>query len=547
MPPVSREVVIEAVKEYGEAWVTQDPTRIGQLFTQDAVYVERAFDRNATFRGRKAIEKYWKYQICGKQSDISFRHVESEMVRDADEPIAVVKWLAEFQNHRANRADKTIKQVRFCQMAKLIFEGTKILYLEEYAQGMAGPAVRWPGMDDKDDELLSKIRFDPPKPPPPVACENCKAMFASRTKLFAHLRDTELQPDGQCVPNNEDIEMDVLVCLSMSYSSVKDPQQYIQRAFAKLHGELDAITWAVPTELTASAIVNVATVKLSEALLKDIPIEDMPTKLNDELRVLTQNEGGVSIHTAGIVSRPCAPERRDFEKYAALIPWTLLKTQTPCIDESHTSAAAAAATEEQISVSPSTENGGDPTKQTKMWRRPIEETKAFEFVDATVARRIKHAARLMRDYGNSSPTTNFSDDKLRVRTSTMEEPFHRFCKISISMRSSLPGCIERLLGLIVAYTLCELEDNEFVAALQDTEGRCQPDQLFPSECVILVEPAITRYETKTKLGLCRDSLGTCEAVMSSIDQAEMFILNRMVKNECLLEEWMSSRNPEKSR
>ena len=46
------------------------------------------------------------YQICGKQSNISFIHVDSEIVRDADEPVAVVKWLAEFDNRRENRAEK---------------------------------------------------------------------------------------------------------------------------------------------------------------------------------------------------------------------------------------------------------------------------------------------------------------------------------------------------------------------------------------------------------------------------------------------------------
>ena len=73
---------------------------------KDAAYVERSFDKKTTFRGCTAIEKYWKYQICGKQSNISFLHVDSEIVRDADEPVAVVKWLAEFDNRRENRAEK---------------------------------------------------------------------------------------------------------------------------------------------------------------------------------------------------------------------------------------------------------------------------------------------------------------------------------------------------------------------------------------------------------------------------------------------------------
>ena len=39
------------------------------------------------------------------------------MVRDIDKPIAVVKWLAEFDNRRENRvgesSDKTYKRVRY--------------------------------------------------------------------------------------------------------------------------------------------------------------------------------------------------------------------------------------------------------------------------------------------------------------------------------------------------------------------------------------------------------------------------------------------------
>ena len=48
------------------------------FFTQDDVYIERAFDWKATFCGHKAIADYWKCQICGKQFNIAFCHVELE-------------------------------------------------------------------------------------------------------------------------------------------------------------------------------------------------------------------------------------------------------------------------------------------------------------------------------------------------------------------------------------------------------------------------------------------------------------------------------------
>ena len=65
MPSVSRETVLAAVRKYGEAWTAQDPTQLENLFTQNAIYVERPFDGKATFRGREAIEKYWKYKMNG--------------------------------------------------------------------------------------------------------------------------------------------------------------------------------------------------------------------------------------------------------------------------------------------------------------------------------------------------------------------------------------------------------------------------------------------------------------------------------------------------
>lgn len=114
---ISRDRVIQIVNLYGKAWTNQDPNILPQIFAPDAIYIERAYDTNATFKGLSAIVRYWNYQIVGKQSNVKFRHVESEMVRDVDQPnVAVVKWLAEFDNRRENRvgesSDKTYKRVR---------------------------------------------------------------------------------------------------------------------------------------------------------------------------------------------------------------------------------------------------------------------------------------------------------------------------------------------------------------------------------------------------------------------------------------------------
>ena len=100
MTALTREAVCHAVSEYGLAWTTQDPDRLAALFTADAVYVERPFDRGATFRGRDAIRNYWRRQVGGKQANVTFRHVASELVLDAERRVAVVTWLAEFDNVR---------------------------------------------------------------------------------------------------------------------------------------------------------------------------------------------------------------------------------------------------------------------------------------------------------------------------------------------------------------------------------------------------------------------------------------------------------------
>ena len=194
---LARSTLISAVSEYGAAWTTQDADRIAALFTEDAVYVERAFDRNGTFVGREQIREYWLRQICGKQTSIRFRHVERDLVIDATRPVAVVKWLAEFDNFREKRADKAEKLVRFCQVARLEFRGEQICYLEEYGQSVSGPGARWPPLDASEDELAARIRKRFRESAVAATCDKCQAPFASRSKLFAHLRATPCG-EGQC-------------------------------------------------------------------------------------------------------------------------------------------------------------------------------------------------------------------------------------------------------------------------------------------------------------------------------------------------------------
>eukprot|EP00957_Ditylum_brightwellii_P182096 13873815-Ditylum_brightwellii.AAC.1 len=282
-------------------------------------------------------------------------------------------------------------------MAKLIFDGTKIEYLEEYAQGMDGSSVKWPGIESSDEELWNKIRFETPSATTDmttnnaIVCDLCQTVFTSRTKLFAHLKSTIPVSDTddddvatnnnsqgkktRCIPNTQSNDTTILVCLSVSYAWINDPEECMIRAIqdvittrnnkksscneqhkqVNLHNPPITMTWAVPPKniSTTVAIVNVVTIKLSMTLLfgmeqltttkVDVEFIEvlLPKLLNETLKRLIVSSSSTSnqktennnagkvmkmmrIHTAGIVNRPCAPERREFEKYAVIIPWEKL-------------------------------------------------------------------------------------------------------------------------------------------------------------------------------------------------------------------------------
>jgi hypothetical protein len=82
IPQLTRARVADLVAEYGVAWVTQDPERIGALFSaENAIYIERPYDKKATFEGRAAISDYWRRQVVGKHlSNFSFQHLEDMVV-----------------------------------------------------------------------------------------------------------------------------------------------------------------------------------------------------------------------------------------------------------------------------------------------------------------------------------------------------------------------------------------------------------------------------------------------------------------------------------
>ena len=482
------------------------------------------------------------------------------MVRDVDRPVVVVKWLAEFDNRRECRSeDKTHKRVKFCQIAKLEFRGDKICYLEEYAQAMTGPGVRWPGIgeDVSDDDLAARIRMDPPKAPKKVVCDVCHSEFASRTQLFRHLKSTEARVDGdgigRCVPieKREGGEAFAWICMSLGYTCSEGVDEQLLQALIALTQnrtslqlpstsvDSDSLTWAVPPSWSFSAVVNVASIKLSKILLEKISIEALASELTDKL----QNPG-MRVHTAVLVDRPCVPERREFEKYEAFIPWSVLQNQEHGTHE------------EDVIV-------GDDATFNKGWskpsgcRKPLSEAAASQYVDPEMAKRLRNGSRLLRDCGRTdlghfADTRNPNETKLRVRASTMDEPWHQFCRISISMRQPRRGIIERIIALLLQYARSSLSEEDLVSSALKVISQDYTNELSSSimmqDClctkfVCLLEPALTKYEGKIGTKLCGD--GTDNNAIQKMPKEVESSITRM-EVAILAQRWRGSRDGLKS-
>ena len=456
---LARTSVMHAVSEYGAAWTTQDADRIAALFTEDAVYVERAFDRNGTFVGRDEIREYWLRQICGKQSSIRFRHVERDLVLDATRPVAVVKWLAEFNNFREKRADKAEKRVRFCQVARLEFRGDQICYLEEYGQSVSGPSARWPPLDAPEDELAARIRKQFKEPAVAATCEQCRAPFASRSKLFAHLRAT---PCGDGVVSRPKTEPVAALCFTVSYASPPRLQEVLHDVVGP-HGILQ---WAVPLRIAPAAISNRVAATVPKSRLKDLP---------GIVRRLQERLPEVVVRGADVADRPFAAERRQAERYIALVPWR-------CCGAAPASAAAFAP------AIPNVQRDGCPT--------PFASLEAAQHVDDATVARMAHAARRaveLKDKGWLKMT------KLgRVRCSAQEAPRAAWTRISISMRQPEPLFVNTLVAVLVAHARGVLVGDALDAALaSETRPNLTP---LPAAFVVLAGPVMTNFESKNNLG-----------------------------------------------
>jgi uncharacterized protein (TIGR02246 family) len=57
---MNRETVQAWLDKYIEAWRTYDASKIGNLFSEDALYLYSPFDENEPVRGREAIVANWQ-------------------------------------------------------------------------------------------------------------------------------------------------------------------------------------------------------------------------------------------------------------------------------------------------------------------------------------------------------------------------------------------------------------------------------------------------------------------------------------------------------
>eukprot|EP00929_Paragymnodinium_shiwhaense_P039998 TRINITY_DN20922_c0_g1_i4.p1 TRINITY_DN20922_c0_g1~~TRINITY_DN20922_c0_g1_i4.p1 ORF type:complete len:654 (+),score=88.17 TRINITY_DN20922_c0_g1_i4:69-2030(+) len=150
---VSRQVAIDWVNKYGEAWSSQDPDKIVALYTEDAPYVERPYDPDGgIYRGHDGIRNYWLTHVQVREREIKFRQLEDKLVFDPERQTAVAQWEACFEV--AREGDTKWKRVQFLQIAVLQFAADgRVKHFEEWwhtrslqhaEKGLRDPRARRP-------------------------------------------------------------------------------------------------------------------------------------------------------------------------------------------------------------------------------------------------------------------------------------------------------------------------------------------------------------------------------------------------------------------
>jgi hypothetical protein len=560
------------------------------------VYIERVFDRKATFVGLEAVKEYWIRQIVGKQSNISFRHLTSRMIRDIDQPIAVVQWLAELDNKREQRGpDKTYKRVQFAQMARLTFAAVndndnhpfKICELEEYAQPMTGPGVLWPGLERPERDYAACLRMErvPDRTPPNTAvveCHYCRQGFKSRSQLFKHLNTTTPSEHAGHACQSTEPQVWIWISMSVGYSTNANLVQRIKQLIQETNQwkctdesiDWNSCTWAVPPEWSTCAVVNVCSIKMLETTWQRLG-NNVTTSSKSPTDItllpppppLVSLDQSLRIHTMVPVDRPCVSERREFEKYEAFVPWRFL--QSP-ISSRQDDIVQGNGLETDDVGGVKLEHLDDNDLRTatyKGWRRqdyhqsvhrkPLEETPAGEFCNVAMTRRLRTCTRILKD-GGKTDVGDFFDApgqlKIRLRCSTLDVPYQAYCRISMSMRQPYEGCVEAIMGILVKFaTINEMTEEDLreeAVAVTNQLRRRRPTVnndmvLLPSDFCVLLEPGLNRYEVKAGVqlsgGYTNDTTPDSSfwAARQSMDAMEHSILREMTSKLPKLQKWVS--------
>ncbi len=119
---VTRGTARKILRTYGKAWITRDTKLILTIFTKDATYRERWYEK--PFRGHKGIASYWDHKVVKGQSKIKFKVLNYWVVKDT----MIAEWEAWFYN-RVKKKNRHLKEVGIFEM-----KGNKVKSLREIWQ-----------------------------------------------------------------------------------------------------------------------------------------------------------------------------------------------------------------------------------------------------------------------------------------------------------------------------------------------------------------------------------------------------------------------------
>lgn len=117
---MNREVAIRIIERYKYAWESQDSEAILQIFHEDAVYHEHAYQPRMS--GLAEIERYWNAKVKHEQANIEFRLLNLFI----DGSVAVAEWQCEFDEPMKRR------RIQIKEVAIIEIVGEKIKSLREY-------------------------------------------------------------------------------------------------------------------------------------------------------------------------------------------------------------------------------------------------------------------------------------------------------------------------------------------------------------------------------------------------------------------------------